>query len=82
MTYKLTETQKLNLYIRLNKLNSRIKSISTDEEWANNRKQIGEVLYQLNLVEDPTDLNEVERANLAYIRKLTKSIIQKNHHLE
>ncbi|MBT9068662.1 DUF3232 domain-containing protein [Lactobacillus delbrueckii subsp. bulgaricus] len=78
MTYKLTETQKLNLYIRLNKLNSRIKSLSTDEEWANNRKQIGEVLYQLNLVEDPTDMNEVEKANLDYIRKLTKSIIQNN----
>ncbi len=80
MTYKLTEIQKLNLYIRLNKLNSRIKSLSTDEEWANNRKQIGEVLYQLNLVEDPTDMNEVEKANSDYIIKLTKSIIQKNHH--
>jgi predicted house-cleaning noncanonical NTP pyrophosphatase (MazG superfamily) len=76
MTHKLTETQKLDLYIRLNKLNSKIKSLSTDEEWANNRKQIGEVLYQLNLVEDPTDINEVEKANLAYIRKRTKSIIQ------
>ncbi|MBT8901519.1 DUF3232 domain-containing protein [Lactobacillus delbrueckii subsp. bulgaricus] len=78
MTHKLTETQKLDLYIRLNKLNSKIKSLSTDEEWANNRKQIGEVLYQLNLVEDPTDMNEVEKANLDYIRKLTKSIIQNN----
>lgn len=76
MTYKLTETQKLNLYIRLNKLNSKIKSLSTDEEWANNRKQIGEVLYQLNLVEDPTDMNEVKKANLDYIRKRTKSVIQ------
>ena len=76
MTYKLTETQKLDLYIRLNNLNSKIKSLSTDEEWVNNRKQIGEVLYQLNLVEDPTDINEVEKANLAYIRKRTKSIIQ------
>lgn len=76
MTHKLNETQKLDLYIRLNKLNSKIKSLSTDEEWANNRKQIGEVLYQLNLVEDPTDINEVEKANLAYIRKRTKSIIQ------
>lgn len=76
MTYKLTEIQKLDLYIRLNKLNSKIKSLSTDEEWDNNRKQIGEVLYQLNLVEDPTDINEVEKANLAYIRKRTKSIIQ------
>lgn len=78
MTYKLTEIQKLNLYIRLNKLNSRIKSLSTDEEWANNRRQLGEVLYQLNLVEDPTDMNEVEKANLDYIIKLTKSIIQNN----
>lgn len=76
MTYKLTETQKLDLYIRLNKLNSKIKSLSTDEEWTNNRKQIGEVLYQLNLVEDPTDVNKVEKANLDYIRKRTKSIIQ------
>lgn len=82
MTYKLTKTQKLNLYIRLNKLNSRIKSLSTDEEWANNRKQIGEVLYQLDLVKDPTDLNEVERANLAYVRKRTKAAIQHSHHLE
>jgi hypothetical protein len=78
MTHKLTETQKLDLYIRLNKLNNRIKSLSTDEEWANNRKQIGEVLYQLNLVEDPTDINEVEKANLDYIIKRTKSIIQNN----
>lgn len=78
MPYKLTETQKLNLYIRLNKLNNRIKSLSTDEEWANNRKQIGEVLYQLNLVKDPTDMNEVEKANLDYIIKRTKSIIQNN----
>jgi predicted house-cleaning noncanonical NTP pyrophosphatase (MazG superfamily) len=76
MTHKLTETQKLDLYIRLNKLNSKIKSLSTDEEWANNRKQIGEVLYQLNLVEDPADMNEVEKANSDYIRKRTKSIIQ------
>lgn len=76
MTYKLTETQKLDLYIRLNNLNSKIKSLSTDEEWVNNRKQIGEVLYQLNLVEDPTDMNEVEKANLDYIRKRTKSVIQ------
>lgn len=76
MTYKLTETQKLNLYIRLNKLNSKIKSLSTDEEWVDNRKQIGEVLSQLNLVEDPTDMNEVEKANLDYIRKRTKSVIQ------
>lgn len=78
MPYKLTETQKLDLYIRLNKLNNRIKSLSTDEEWANNRKQIGEVLYQLNLVKDPTDMNEVEKANLDYIIKRTKSIIQNN----
>ena len=76
MTYKLTETQKLDLYIRLNNLNSKIKSLSTDEEWVNNRKQIGEVLYQLNLVEDPTDMNEVEKANLDYIRKRTKYVIQ------
>ena len=76
MTYRLTENQKLDLYIRLNKLNSKIKSLSTDEEWVNNRKQIGEVLYQLNLVEDPTDMNEVEKANLDYIRKRTKSVIQ------
>lgn len=60
----------------MNKLNSKIKSLSTDEEWANNRKQIGEVLYQLNLVEDPTDMNEVKKANLDYIRKRTKSVIQ------
>ena len=78
MPYKLTETQKLDLYIHLNKLNNRIKSLSTDEEWANNRKQIGEVLYQLNLVKDPTDMNEVEKANLDYIIKRTKSIIQNN----
>lgn len=78
MTHKLTKTQKLDLYIRLNKLNNRIKSLSTDEEWANNRKQIGEVLYQLNLVKDPTDMNEVEKANLDYIIKRTKSIIQNN----
>ena len=78
MTHKLTKTQKLDLYIRLNKLNNRIKSLSTDEEWANNRKQIGEVLYQLDLVKDPTDMNEVEKANLDYIIKRTKSIIQNN----
>ena len=78
MTHKLTKTQKLDLYIRLNKLNNRIKSLSTDEEWANNRKQIGEVLYQLNLVKDLTDMNEVEKANLDYIIKRTKSIIQNN----
>ncbi|GHV96979.1 hypothetical protein lacNasYZ03_17800 [Lactobacillus nasalidis] len=78
MTHKLTEIQKLDLYLRLNKLNRRIKSLSTDEEWANNRKQIGEVLYQLDLVKDPTDINEVEKANLDYIRKRTKSIIQNN----
>lgn len=82
MTYKLTETQKLNLYIRLNKLNSKIKSLSTDEEWANNRKQIGEVLYQLDLVKDPTDLNEVEKANLAYVRKRAKAAIRHSHNLE
>lgn len=78
MTHKLTKTQKLDLYIRLNKLNNRIKSLSTDEEWANNRKQIGEVLYQLNLVKDLTDMNEVEKSNLYYIIKRTKFIIQNN----
>lgn len=82
MTHKLTEIQKLDLYLRLNELNSRLKSQSTDEEWANNRKQIGEVLYQLNLVKDPTDINEVEKANLAYIVKRTKSAIRHSHHLE
>lgn len=82
MTYRLTDTQKINLYLRLNKLNSKLKSQSTDKEWVKNRKQIGEVLYQLDLVKDPTDLDEVERANLAYIRKRTKEAIQHSHHFE
>lgn len=82
MTHKLTEIQKLDLYLRLNELNSRLKSQSTDEEWANNRKQIGEVLYQLDLVKDPTDLNEVEKANSDYIIKRTKAAIRHSHHLE
>lgn len=78
MTYKMTKTQRLNLYIRLNKLNSKVRSLSTDEEWINNRKQIGEVLYQLDLVKDPTDMNAVEKANLEYIRNRTKAAIQGN----
>lgn len=79
MTYELTDIQKNNLKIRLNKLNSRVRSLSTDEEWLENRKQIGEVLYQLGWVEDPTDMDEVERTNLEFIRKQTKELIQRNH---
>ena len=79
MTYELTDIQKINLKIRLNKLNGRLRSLSTDEEWLKNRKQVGEVLYQLGWVEDPTDMNEVERVNMEYIIKQTKEIIQSNH---
>lgn len=79
MTYELTDIQKNNLKIRLNKLNGRLRSLSTDEEWIENRKQIGEVLYQLGWVEDPTDMDEVERVNMEYIIKQTKEIIQHNH---
>lgn len=79
MAYELTDIQKNNLKIRLNRLNGKVRSLSTDEEWLKNRKQIGEVLYQLGWVEDPTDMNEVERVNLEHIRKQTKEIIQRNH---
>ena len=79
MTYELTDIQKNNLKIRLNKLNGRLRSLSTDEQWIENRKQIGEVLYQLGWVEDPTDMDEVERVNMEYIIKQTKEIIQQNH---